>query len=80
MNIELTAEDQSTVDHLLRSGRFQTAEEVIHIGLQQLHEEEQNNARIRRLVQEGVTSAETESLITGEQLPQDLEARRRTRA
>lgn len=80
MQVKLTAETQAALETLLQNGWYTSAEQIIQIGVEHLLYEEPNNARLRRLVEEGIDSLAKEPVVTREQLLQHLDERRRKRA
>lgn len=64
-NVVLTDQQESLVNRLVASGRFQNASEALRAGLRLLEAEEAGTAELRARLTEGLRQAEAGELATG---------------
>ncbi len=75
MKVEVRDESYRLLQEMVKSGRYASVEAALE-GTIHLGEPEDETARIRAQVQEGIYSAEQGDLIDGEAFFQELRARR----
>ena len=80
MQVELTAETMAAMQTLLQSGNYDSRQERVEVAIANLLRAEPNHARLRKLVQGGVDSAQNEPLITKDQFLQHPAERQLKRA
>ena len=56
MSVQLRAEDERFVEHLVREGRFATAEEALHAGVRLLRAREASTAALRARLDSAVAA------------------------
>jgi antitoxin ParD1/3/4 len=66
MNVRLTPEQEELVKRLVFEGRYATASEAIHAGLQLLEQELAWKADARKKIQEGLDDLKAGRVVDGE--------------
>ena len=74
MNVSLTPELEEMVHRKVRSGRYNSASEVVREALRLMEERDEVKAGIRQKIAAGVASARAGRLVDGEAAFEQLEA------
>jgi len=74
MNVSLTPELEKLVQRKVRSGRFNSASEVVREALRLMEKRDQVKAEVRKKIATGVESARAGRLSDGEEFFAQLEA------
>ena len=77
MTITLTREHEEVIADALRSGAYQSADEVIARALEILRDQEIWLAQNRAKIEEGHAAAQRGELIDGDEVRADLQAKKR---
>ena len=82
MNISLTPELESLVQHKVQSGRYQSASEVIREGLRLLYDQDRLRelqlGEVRRKIQLGIDQLDRKEIIPGDRALADLKEKSKT--
>ena len=73
MNVHLTRELEQLVQDKVRSGRYNSASEVVREALRLMEERDQRKAEIRKMIAQGLESQRQGDMVDGEAVFDRLE-------